>query len=202
MIGYIKGTILDFGDHQLILETGGIGYEIWIGNQGRDKLGSTGDDLALWIHTHVREDQFILFGFPERIQKTIFLILNGVTGIGPKLAMAIVGQIPARDLADAVMTGDTKLLCTVPGVGKKMASRLILELKDKLANAVTSHQWESAAAPKAGPGWGDLHEALAGLGFADSRIRAVILLAREAFAGKPVEINELLKFALQKIRSC
>ncbi len=201
MIGYLKGKILAQVDGAVILDVAGVGYEVWVGEA---KVGEPGAEAEFWIHTHVREDQLALFGFKDPLQKRIFLILLGITGIGPKVAMAATSALEPGELVDAVTVGNTTVLRTIPGVGKKMADRMVLELRDKLGSLVKQATWSEAAnssAREAGV-WSDLQEALSGLGFADVQIRNVIRLLRQELEGHAPVINELLKLALQRIRNC
>jgi Holliday junction DNA helicase RuvA len=174
-----------------------------VGDVAAVSPGAVGDEVALWIYTYVREDQITLFGFKEALQKKMFLVLLGITGIGPKLAMAVVSFLAPEELVEAVTLGNLRVLQSVPGVGKKMANRMILELKDKLASLVitgvlagTGQKGTDLAT------WQDMSEALSGLGFSEQQIRNVIKLLRTEFGEQTPEINELLKVALQKIKNC
>ena len=200
MIGYLKGTLIHVEEQTVIVEVAGVGYEVYVGG-AVDQLGQPGSSVTLWVHTHVREDALSLFGFREAIQKKIFLILTGITGIGPKLAMSVIGQLSPGELVDAVTVGNTRLLRGVPGVGPKMADRMVLELKDKLAAFIKKHQW-AASADGSALVWQELTQALGGLGFSDSDIRNVLKLLRKTYKDQTPDINELLKTALQKIRNC
>lgn len=203
MIGYLRGKLLSLDEHVVLLDVAGVGYEIWVGSAREVVPESVGEELTFWIHTHVREDTLSLFGFRQAVSKKIFQVLLGVNGIGPKLALAVVSGLDAGDLLDAVVTGNVKLLTSISGVGKKMAERMILELKDKLALAVEGHEIAAASDSAAElTRWRDLADALAGLGFPDQKIRNVIKLAKSEFQGKTLEINDLLKFSLQKIKNC
>lgn len=204
MIGYLKGTILQVSEVSLILEVGGVGYEVLTGGPAESDPGPVGAKLELWIHTHVREDQITLFGFRDILAKKIFIILTGITGIGPKLALAATTMLPPAELVDAITFGNTNTLRGIPGVGKKMADRMILELKDKLAPIIKHAEWREAAADGNASlvVWNELNDALSGLGFADVQIRNVIKLLRTELKGKQPEINEQLKLALQRIKNC
>jgi Holliday junction DNA helicase RuvA len=203
MIGYLSGKILSTDEQSLLLDVNGVGYEIFVGNPSDGGFGNTGDELVLWIHTHVREDQISLFGFRDPLQKKIFHILNGITGIGPKLAMSATSQLQPAELVEAVTMGNTKVLRSIPGVGKKMAERMVLELKDKLSTLLKGAAWAQAEVPSGDLAvWNDFHDALSGLGFSDQQIRNVIKLLRKDFEGQQPEINQLLKLGLQKIRQC
>lgn len=202
MIGFLKGKLLATTDTALLVDVSGVGYDVQVG-AGSASWGEVGETVALWIHTHVREDQITLFGFREMLQKKIFLILIGITGIGPKLALAATSLLEPAELVDAVTFGNTAVLRTIPGVGKKMADRMVLELKDKLGLMVKQTEWQAVAS---GGGqtqvYNDLHEALSGLGFSDAQIRNVVKLLRRELEDRSVEINELLKLALQRIKNC
>lgn len=201
MIGYLSGTVLSVEDNVLLLETRDVGYEIFVGGAGlgfRDKVGSR---VSIWIYTHVREDQITLFGFKEVLLKKIFTILIGINGVGPKLAMAVVCQMSPGEFVDAVTMGNTKLLRSISGIGPKMADRMVLELKDKLAAFVKTFEWAGQDAGQISV-WRDLGEALTGLGFSDLKIRNVITLLRKESDGTDLQINQLLKHALQKIKNC
>lgn len=204
MIGYLKGKILHISETSVIVDVSGVGYEVQVGNTQERSPGEVGQTVEWWVHTHVREDQITLFGFRENLQKKIFLILIGITGIGPKLALAATTLLEPVELVDAVTFGNTKVLRSIPGVGKKMADRMVLELKDKLGLVVKQTEWQEVASASSGQMkvFQDLNEALSGLGFGDAQIRNVIKLLRQELDGRQLEINELLKMALQRIRNC
>lgn len=203
MIGYLSGKMLAVEGQTLILDVQGVGYEITLG-PNQNASFEAGKSVAFWIFTYVREDQLVLYGFSEKIQKKLFLVLLQVTGVGPKLALAIVSQLSAKELIDAILLGQVKSLCSVTGVGKKLAERLILELKDKLGQLMSGSEPDQGRTGTIEDAtiWRDLLDAMSGLGFADSQIRNVLKLARSEFADKPLEINQLLKFCLQKIKNC
>ena len=202
MIGYLSGENQAL-EENLILNVNNVGYEIFVGNLKEMNIGKVGDKLTLWVHTHVREDQITLFGFREAIQKKIFLILNGITGIGPKLAMSATTMLSPGELVEAVTLGNIRVLRGIPGVGKKMADRMVLELKDKLGSLVKEYQWSEVAGGGENMAvWTDLNDALAGLGFSDQKIRNVIKLLRKDADGETPQIDQLLKSALQKIKNC
>ncbi len=202
MIGHLSGKLIHQDEHTLLIDVGGVGYEVFVGNASEMKIGETGKMVSVWVYTYVREDQITLFGFKEQIQKKIFLILTGINGIGPKLAMAVLSQLSPPELVDAVTLGNTKVLRGVSGVGPKMADRMVLELKDKLGGVVKSHEWAGAASGDDLVVWRELTEALTGLGFSDTQVRGVIKLLRAELGSSTPDINQLLKLALQKIKNC
>ncbi len=132
MIGHLRGTILEKSPNEVIVEAGGVGYEVTIPISTFTALGDSGTAVALRIYTHVREDALVLFGFMTLEEKAVFERLISVSGIGPKLAVTILSGLPTADLVNAIRTGDLANLVRIPGIGKKTAERIVLELRDKL----------------------------------------------------------------------
>ena len=131
MIGKLSGTLTDKAPTEITIDVGGVGYQIFIPLSVFYRLPDVGARVSLYTHTHVREDALQLFGFLGPEEKQVFLLLNGVSGIGPKLAVNILSGIPAEDLARALKESDQPRLLSIPGVGKKLAERMIVELRDK-----------------------------------------------------------------------
>ncbi|OGQ96222.1 MAG: Holliday junction DNA helicase RuvA, partial [Deltaproteobacteria bacterium RIFOXYA2_FULL_55_11] len=131
MIAKINGTLERKVPGEVIINVGGVGYQVFIPLSVFYRLPEVGGAVSLYIHTHLREDALQLFGFLEHEEKQVFLSLNSVTGIGPKLAINILSGIPAEELARALKEGDQPRLVSIPGVGKKLAERMIVELRDK-----------------------------------------------------------------------
>src|SRR5271167_823699 len=132
MIGYLRGMLLEKHPNQVILEAGGVGYDVIIPVSTFTALPDAGTEVQLRIHTHVREDAFQLFGFVTPEEKAIFERLISVSGIGPSLAIKVLSGLAAGALVSAIRGGDVVQLVRIPGVGKKTAERMVLELKDKL----------------------------------------------------------------------
>ena len=132
MIGSLRGKILYKHSDSILVETGGVGYQVNIPLSTISALPDEGKEVFLHTYTHVREDALQLFGFTSEEEKRIFVTLLGITGIGPKMALNILSGISHNDLFQAIEKEDVALLCRVPGLGKKTAHRLILELKEKL----------------------------------------------------------------------
>ena len=132
MIARLSGTIVDRQPHRIVVDVGGVGYEVAVPLSTFYHLPEAGSQATLRVHTHVREDALALFGFATELELTIFQRLIGVSGIGPKLALAALSGIEPDDLVRAVRTADVARLSAVPGIGKKTAERITLELKDKL----------------------------------------------------------------------
>jgi len=160
MIAHLRGRILEKHPSHLILEAAGVGYQITISVPSFSGLPSEGAEVSLYIHTHVREDTLSLYGFLRREEKQLFERLIGVSGIGPKLAITVLSGIAADALVTALRGNDITVLTRIPGVGKKTAERMMLELRDKLEGL--------AAAPAPGPAMRveeDVVSALVNLGY-------------------------------------
>ena len=132
MIAHLRGTLLEKHPNQAIVEAGGVGYDVAIPVSTFSALPETGKEVRLRVHTHVREDAIALFGFWTADEKSMFERLISVSGIGPKLALTVLSGLAVSDLVAAIRGGATERLVRVPGVGKKTAERMILELKEKL----------------------------------------------------------------------
>lgn len=132
MIGSLRGKIVSKKPDAVIVEVGGVGYSVHVPVSLLSSLPQEGTEVFLYVHTHVREDALQLYGFPSEDEKKVFTTLLGVTGIGPKMALNILSGIPTKDFLHALDSEDVAMLCRIPGLGKKTAHRLILELKEKL----------------------------------------------------------------------
>jgi Holliday junction DNA helicase RuvA len=153
LIGRLSGKIVeDSAEGVIVIDVGGVGYEVSVplGALGRASRGAD-DVVTLYVHTHVREDMFALYGFPSRDDRVAFRALISVSSVGPKIAMAILGGLSAGELAAIIARGEVARLVAVPGIGKKTAERLILELKGKLQAspvAITKTSAPTSAAPE------------------------------------------------------
>jgi len=198
MIGRLTGRVVtQEADGAVLLEVAGVGYELLVplGTLGRAGADDSGR-VTLWVHTHVREDALALFGFADEIERGAFRALIGVSNVGPKIAVAVLGALPAAELARAVARRDLSALTGIPGIGKKIAERLMLELRDKLpvltasspaARAATSNGALADASER-------LRSALTGMGFKPSEAeRAVAALGER---GREGSLEERLREAL------
>jgi Holliday junction DNA helicase RuvA len=145
MIAHLRGKLLAKHPNQAIVETAGVGYDVSISIPTFSDLPAAGNDVALHIHTHVREDQITLYGFRHSTEKQLFEKLITVSGIGPKLAITILSGMPADEMVGAIRGNDVARLTRIPGIGKKTAERMVLELRDKLP----AEKLGEAAAPAA-----------------------------------------------------
>lgn len=168
MIGRLTGRVLeDAGDGSLLLDVAGVGYEVsaplgTLGRAGADAAGL----VTLHIHTHMREDALLLYGFATNADKSAFRALVSVSSVGPKIALSILSTFSAPDLANVVVRGETAKLTQVPGVGKKTAERLVLELKEKLAALASARSLAATPSHTAPSSQAELlQRALTGMGF-------------------------------------
>jgi Holliday junction DNA helicase RuvA len=166
MIARLHGRLAEKEPNRIIVDVGGVGYDVAVPLSTYYTLGEPGSDVAVRVHTHVREDTLALYGFSTGLELQIFERLIGISGIGPKLALAVLSGIDVTDLVRAVMGGDVGRLTAIPGIGKKTAERIGLELKDKLPKGIVD---ETSAGVDAGaPGSAlrrDLLSALLNLGY-------------------------------------
>jgi Holliday junction DNA helicase RuvA len=200
MIAHLRGTILEKHPNQVILETTGIGYDIQIPVSTYTTLGETGSSIALRIHTHVREDALQLFGFATAEEKLVFERLISVSGIGPKLAVTVLSGLATAELIGAIRTGDVQKLVRIPGVGKKTAERMVLELKDKLVGVEAGGKGIApvAAAPALDPLEQDVLSALLNLGC--SRPAAEDAIQKAKKQGTSSEFEPLFRASLALVR--
>ncbi|HEV7922437.1 MAG TPA: Holliday junction branch migration protein RuvA [Thermoanaerobaculia bacterium] len=196
MIGYLQGTLKRLEATSALILTSGVGYEVHISLQTYYRLEGT-REVALEIYTHVREDALSLYGFATAEEKFAFEKLIGISGIGPTLAQKILSGIDAPDLADAVARGDARKLSSIPGVGKKTAERMCLELRDKLL--LTDAQRAAApVVPRATSVDDDVQSALVNLGYRPASAESAVDAARKQL-GAEAEFSALLKAALRQL---
>jgi holliday junction DNA helicase RuvA len=135
MIAHLRGKLIARRPNQVIVETMGVGYDVTISLPSFSELPSLGSEVALYIHTHVREDQIALYGFVRLEEKQLFEKLITVSGIGPKLAITLLSGMPAEEMTGAIRANNIARLTKIPGIGRKTAERMVLELRDKLPAA-------------------------------------------------------------------
>ncbi|MHB8734618.1 MAG: Holliday junction branch migration protein RuvA [Terriglobales bacterium] len=194
MIAFLQGELLERTPARVVVVVGGVGYELLIPVSTFSQLPAEGGQVALQVHTHVREDALQLFGFATGREKLLFEKLISVNGVGPKVALAILSGLAADDLAAAIRGNDLARLTSIPGVGKKTAERLVLELRDKLpAPAPTS----APATVPAGASE-DVLSALLNLGY--PRPLAEKGIARALAAGTPNQFDALFKECMKKMQ--
>ncbi|MDR1726901.1 MAG: Holliday junction branch migration protein RuvA [Acidobacteriota bacterium] len=199
MIGQLRGKLINKKPNLLLVDVQGVGYEATIPLTTFYELPEEGGEVVLKIHTHVREDAIVLFGFHSQREKDFFLKLVTVSGVGPKLAVAILSGAPVEELAQALAAGDTHRLTSIPGVGKKTAERLALELKGQMSAFLLPEQAEAAKASGAALSVeDDILSALVNLGYPrPSAEKAISLALRDEGVERTFE--GILKTALRRL---
>ena len=192
MIAHLSGRLLEKHANRAVLEVNGVGYELAISVPTYSALPGAGSEAALHVHTHVREDALALFGFATRDEKRLFERLLAVSGIGPKLAITILSGMEADALVAALRANDVARLTRIPGIGRKTAERMVLELRDKLDAFAASGE---AVAP--GGVEEEVVSALVNLGY--QRPAAERALAAAAKNGGALEFDALLRSALGQL---
>jgi Holliday junction DNA helicase RuvA len=186
MIAHLRGTLLAKHPNQAIVETHGVGYDVVISVPTFSELPVAGAEVALHIHTHVREDALSLYGFLRLAEKHLFEKLLTVSGIGPKLAITILSGMPADEMVAAIRSGDLARLTRIPGIGKKTAERMVLELRDKLPAPTGAAEVSMAAVS---PTEEDVLSALVNLGYQRAAAEKALLATR---SGKGVQSFDVL----------
>jgi Holliday junction DNA helicase RuvA len=165
MIAYLRGRLLEKQPSRVIVDVSGVGYDVSVPLSTFYTAGEPGAEITLRIHTHVREDQLALYGFATALELAVFERLIGVSGIGPRLALAVLSGMEPRELTAAIERGDLARLTRIPGVGKKTAERIVVELRDRLPKALAGMADQSAAAAPTDVRRDDLTSALGNLGY-------------------------------------
>jgi Holliday junction DNA helicase RuvA len=186
MIGRLSGTLASVGVDSVLIEVNGVGYDVAVSSRTSIELSGVGSEIVLHTHLYVREDQMALFGFTTSDDRDLFRLLLGVSGIGPKVGLAILATMSADDLRRVVVTDDVAALTAVPGIGKRSAQKLLLELRPKLEVA-------DSALRASGP-LGEVRTALEGLGYQSDEISGAL---RDLPPDLPVE--EMLRRSLQAL---
>jgi holliday junction DNA helicase RuvA len=196
MIALLRGTLIEKHPNQVIVDVAGVGYEVIIPVSTFSKLPNAGGPAVLRIHTHVREDMFSLYGFLTQDEKTLFEKLISVSNIGPGLAIKVLSGMAIEELIDGIRRGDVDRLVRIPGVGRKTAERMVLELRDKLLPA--SGTGTAAAAPSLSSIEEDVMSALLNLGCARPAAEAAVRKARAG--GVAAEFEPLFRRSLELVR--
>ena len=198
MIALLRGILLEKHPNQAIVEASGVGYDVIIPISTYSRLPEAGAEVRLRIHTHVREDALALYGFLSQDEKALFERLIGVSGIGPKLAVTILSGLAAADLIHAIRRGEVERLVRIPGVGKKTAERLVLELRDKLPAPAGEEVSSPTAAGALSEVEQDVLSALLNLGCARPQAEAAVRKAKAA--GGAGGFEPLFRRSLELVR--
>ena len=186
MIAFLEGTLAERAGDRVVVADGGIGYEVMVSATTLSVLPAVGRRVRLLTHLQVRDDAMLLYGFATASERDLFLMLLSVNGVGPKVALGILSVLSTDALRRAILDGDADTITIVPGVGKKVAARVVLDLKDRLDGVVEL--------PSAGP-VAEVREALLGLGLSSQEVRDALA----GLDGVGDSVEELLRRALQRV---
>lgn len=189
MISSLNGKVEYLSADYAVIDVGGVGFTVFMPTSSLTSIGTAGSPAKVFTHLHVREDNLTLFGFATPQELELFKVLINVSGLGPKLALAMLSAMDTEQLSLTIASGNAELLTSIPGIGKKMANRLVLELKDKVAGGmVTSADFTPAE------GNGEVISALTALGFSASEAASALASLPKESASLPIE--EKIKLAL------
>lgn len=198
MIAWLRGRLLEKHPNQVVIEAGGVGYDLAIPISTFSLLPDPGAEVALHVHTHVREDALALYGFHSREEKALFERLITVSGIGPRLAVSVLSGLPLAELVAAIRSGAVDQLVRIPGVGRKTAERIVVELRDKLEGLAGIEPARPVAAGALAPVEQEVLSALINLGCTRPAAEKAVLKARAQ--GAPAEFEPLFRRALEFVR--
>jgi Holliday junction DNA helicase RuvA len=190
MIATLEGILEYRGDDSIIINVGGVGFRIYVPGSTLSQLGVVKSKVFLYTHLHVREDNISLYGFVSSEELALFKTLIAVSGVGSKVALALLSALSPEQIVRAIISGDTDILSQAPGIGKKLASRLVVELRGKLEK-----EWQEVALPLA-PESGDVIAALTGLGYSLAEATKAISKLPDS---KGLSLEERIKMALQQM---
>lgn len=202
MIAMVRGILVEKGPEAVVIEAGGVGYEVSLTQPALQALPSPGAEVLLYTHHHVREDEQRLYGFLSPGDRQVFLLLMTVKGVGPKLALGILSNLSGPALAAALLKRDLAALTRLPGVGKKLAERLGVELSDKVKSLGLDLDPKALAA-QALPGlsgpWAQALTALIALGFGQSQAKLALERAHQGLGQENVSTEDIVKAALKAL---
>ena len=193
MIAFITGSVVSRSAGHAVIEVGGVGFRLAMSTGSLAALPAEGDEVTIWTHLYVREDELSLYGFESEAEKEAFELLITVSGVGPKVALATLSALSADALASAIAAEDVAMLSSVPGVGKKTAQRMILDLKDKLG--VPDLAGVSSGGAVSSDVAAEATQALLGMGFSSAEVASAL----KGYAGAPSDAQSLLKHALRRL---
>jgi Holliday junction DNA helicase RuvA len=199
MIAFLTGTLRRKANDYLIVDVAGVGYQVYVPLSTYYAISDIGEEVGLHIHTHLREESLALFGFLTQAEKEMFLLLLGVSGIGPKLALSILSSLSVGDVSSAICASDDSKLCSIPGIGKKTAARMVLELKDKIKLLPAMHA-EQGQDPGRTDDLEDAISALVNLGYKKPVAEEVIKRIKQNRSDIAIEvlIREALSVLMNK----
>jgi len=197
MIAFLRGRVLDKHPNRIVIDVNGVGYELYVPLSTYYDVGDAGAEITLRVHTHVREDALQLYGFLTALEQQLFERLIGISGIGPKLAVAVLSGIDSNELVTSIQRADVARLTRIPGIGKKTAERIVLELKDRLADVAHAATTDGAERPQVDHVRDDLVSALENLGYHRPLAEKAVDAVRGRDGSAPFE--DALKGALREL---
>lgn len=198
MIAFLEGRLLQKSPDSIVVMAQGIGYQVYLPLSSFYELPSPEAQVRLYIHTHVRQDAIQLFGFLTPEEKALFLLLLGVSGVGPKVALNILSGISPKELGQALRSEDSARIQRIPGVGKKTAERIVLELKDKVKKLELGSVSPEARPPDKEAAYEDALSALINLGYPRAVAEKALMRVQHEIEG-PLSLEELLRKALKSL---
>lgn len=196
MIARLRGRLLEKTPEQIVVDAGGVGYQLFVSLNAFYRLPNPGAEVDLYVHTHVREDALQLYGFLDASERALFLLLLQVATIGPRAALGVLSGLETTDLEDAIAEGDTRRLIAVPGIGKKKADLMVLQLRDKVK--VLQQSRAAAATPRRGGDAAEAVSALVNLGYKPHEAERAVARAEESGHGA---LADLIREALRRLAS-
>ena len=196
MIARLRGRLLEKAPEQIVVDVGGVGYQLFVSLNSFYRLPNPGAEVDLYVHTHVREDALQLYGFLDASERALFLLLLQVATIGPRAALGVLSGLDTTDLEDAIAEGDTRRLIAVPGIGKKKADLMVLQLRDKVK--VLQQSRAAAATPRRGGDATEAVSALVNLGYKQHEAERAVARAEESGHGA---LADLIREALRRLAS-
>ena len=197
MIAFLRGRVLDKQPNRVVIDVNGVGYELHVPLSTYYDVGDAGSELSLRVHTHVREDALQLYGFLTALEQQLFERLIAISGIGPKLAVAVLSGIDSGELVTSIQRADVARLTRIPGIGKKTAERIVLELKDRLMDVARPSTTDNGGRPHVDQTRDDLVSALENLGYHRPLAEKAVDAVRARDGHTPFE--DALKGALREL---
>ena len=197
MIAFLRGRVLDKHPNRIVIDVNGVGYELYVPLSTYYDVGEAGTEIALRVYTHVREDALQLYGFLTSLEQQLFERLIGISGIGPKLAVSVLSGIDSGELVSSIQRADVARLTRIPGIGKKTAERIVLELKDRLAEVALPAAAGDAERSQVDHARDDLVSALENLGYHRPLAEKAVDAVRARDGGAAFE--DALKGALREL---
>lgn len=196
MITFLDGEIVEKHPTRIVMGIGGIGYEVFVPLSSYDRLPPAGDKCRILIYDYIKEDAHKLFGFVSEAERDVFVLLMSVGGIGPKLALSVLSGLTVMEIRAAVVEGDVKRLSSISGIGRKMAERMVVELRDRIGDAEALEAVSFSGGVGDREGMRDAVMALTALGYQESIAGKMVMAVLQKTAGSDLSVEDIVKRAL------